>query len=257
MKRLVVLVCALAIAAGAVLADTRPATPIKLMATAHFTLDKNEVIDFSIQLPPGSYYIVLDAQRMEHNSGVIFANIDLLKSNGVLVKKKVLDMTEQSVAARSIGQFKVVKALPARLRVTNTDEMFDGWMTIIPAKQMKFIPFSFEDGALKPLTIGPEGKGGELGHYRWAYHSIRLPAGKWNVSLYFRQKDGKSTSLLGGLERFDAYGVRVPLWTIDVSTVGIENRGEKLLFLTKPQTVIFRVTNVDFPVNYVIGIEKG
>jgi len=257
MKRVVIFLCVLTIATGAVMSAVRPATPMKVgQTTDEFTLDDNEGKDFYIQLPKGSYYVILDAQRLERKPGVIFANVELLKSSGVMIKK-ILRMTEEAVAARGGSEFKVAKTLSARLRVTNTDEMFKGWLTVVPSKQMKFIPYSFEDGALKPLAVGPEGKGGTLGHRDWAYHSIGLPAGTYDVSLYFRQKSGKRDSLIGYLDRFDKFGFRVPLWQVAIGEVGIETRKEKQLVLTKPETVVFRVTNNDAPVEYVIGIEKG
>jgi hypothetical protein len=258
MRVFLALLCALLPVGGSVQADMKPATKLAIGQTTHFTLDKNEDMDFAVALAKGSYYIVCDLARTDGKTDTIIGKVQLLKSNGSMVKDGLLRIAEMGPVVRVGGKFSVAKAYAARLRVLNTDEMADVWMTVIPAAKMKFIPFGFANGELKPLGIGAtEGKGGQLGKNEYAFHSIKLKPGRYNVSLYMKQLDGKSDTLFGALERLDSNGFRVPLWKVDVTVIAKEGRQEKLLVLTKEQTVIFRVLDTDNPAEYTVGIEKA
>lgn len=236
----------------------RPATKVAINETTHFTLDKGDQQDFAVQLAAGSYYIVCDLARVDGNRDTIFGQVQLLKSNGSMVKDGLLRIVEMGPVMRVGDKFTVAKPLAARLRVLNTDGAVDVWMTVIPAKQMKFIPYAFKNGDLKPLGLGAtEGKGGQLEHNEYAFHTVKLKPGKYDVSLYFKQASGKSDSLIGSLDRYDAYGFRVPLWKVDIGSIGLEARQEKRLVITKEQTVILRAFDSDFPVEYTVGIEKS
>lgn len=258
MRLLIVMLCLATMCCASVQAEMRPATKVALKATTHFTLDKNEQLDFAVQLAAGSYYIVCDLARMDGKADTIIGTVQLLKSNGAMVKDGLLRIAEMGPVMRVGSKFAVAKPLAARFRVLNTDEPIDVWMTIIPAKQMKFVPYAFKNGDLKPLGIGTEeGKGGTLQHNEYAFHTIKLKPGKYDVSLYLKGVDGKSDTLFGLLDRYDAYGFRVPLWKVDVTSIGLEAREEKQLILTKEQTVILRAFNSDRPAEYTIGIEKS
>lgn len=260
MKRIGLLICALLLTAGSTLAKgTRPATKIALGKTTEFTIDYGEDKDFAIQLAAGSYYIIWDMKRVDEKSGINYARVHLLKSNGVMIKDSLLFVSDVGIAMRKGSKFNVAKPFAARLRVLNQGDPIQVWMTVMPAKQMKFIPFGFEDGDLKPLGIGAKnGKGGALEYNKWAYHSIKLPAGKWDVSLYFKRMDGKSGNMVGQLERLDQYGLpQASAWKLFMSQNGKESRQEQRLVLTKPATVVFQVVNTQDPVEYVIGIEKA
>ena len=259
MRLFVVLLCLVALLGVSLqAAPMRAATKVALNATTHFTLDKNEQQDFAVQLPVGSYYIVCDLARMDERADTIIGQVQLLKANGAMVKDRLLRFAEMGPVMRVGDKFAIAKPLSARFRVLNTDEPIEVWMTIIPAKQMKFIPYAFKNGDLKPLGIGTEeGKGGTLNHREYAFHSIKLKPGKYDVSLYFQGLSGKSDSLIGSRDRYDAYGFRVPLWNINLGSVGLEARKDKQLILTKEQTVILRAFNSDNPAEYTIGIEKS
>lgn len=260
MKKLALLVCVLILAAGCAHAvPMRPAEKIAVGATTHFTLDKDEQKDFAIQLPKGSYYIIWDIARMDGKPLNISAKVQLLKSNGSIVNSRLMVPIELEPVVRCGSKFTIPKPLSARLRCSNEEDPIDVWMTIVPLSKMKFIPFAFLTGEIKPLGIGTnEGKGGTLDHDEWAIHSAKLPAGKYDVSLYLRRQDGKKNdTVMGDLERWDANGFRVPMWKINVAEIGVEARKDQRLILTKPATVIFRVLNTDAPVEYTVGIEKA
>ena len=257
MRVLVALLCVLLLVGGGVQADMKPATKVAVGETVHFTLDKNEDKDLAVGLAKGSYYIVCDLARVDGKTDTIIGAVQLLKSNGSMVKDGLLRIAEMGPVVRVGNKFSVAKSYAARLRVLNTDEPVDVWMTVVPAAKMKFIPFGFPNGELKPLGIGAnEGKGGQLGKNEYAFHSIKLKPGKYDVSLYMKQLEDKSDTLFGGLYRLDSYGFRVPLWKIDLTVIAKEGRQEKQLVLTKEQTVIFEALDTDNPAEYTVGIEK-
>ena len=240
---------------------TRPADPISLTKTAHFTLDKNEEKDFALTLAPGTYFIQWDLQRTDGNSSNIQASADLLKTNGVLVEGRILGSNEIGTTARVGATFKVAKSLASRIRVKNDSAAMEFWMTITPVAKKAFVPFGFPDGELKPLGIGAaNGKGGTLEKNGYAYHKITLAPGKYDVSVYMKQTNKDKTNLQGQLDLIDAFGVPdADNWRLNVNEIGLDTRQEKRLLLLKPRTVIFRVVNGSSsrPVEYTIDIEKA
>jgi len=260
MKRLALLCGVLCLAASCGYAqEIRPAEKIAAGATTHFTLDKNEQKDFAIQLNKGGYYIIWDVARMDGKTWNIIAGVQLLKSNGSMVDRMLLNVNELQPAARCGKKFDVKKPFMARLRCSNEEDPIDVWMTVVPASKLKPMPFAFLKSDVQPLGIGTtEGKGGTLDHDRYAIHSTKLPAGKWDVSLYFKRQDGETRSnLMGDLQRWDPYGLKIQSWNINMNEIGLEARVDKRLILTKPTTVFFRVLNTDAPVEYTVGIEKA
>lgn len=263
MRKMTGLLCALALlgGAGGVRAQgMRAATKIAVGTTAPFTLEKNEQQDFAIQLGAGTYFVVLDAKRADEKSSNLIAGVQLLKTNGSIVDNGLLRMNLIHRVGREVAKFRLPKPLAARLRVKNDDAPLEMWLTVVPAAKMTLLPFAFGNGEIKPLGLGAtEGKGGTLEAENWAYHAIKLPAGKYDVSLYMKQVDGEKTNLMGSLDQVDAYGALVNGWNIRVNEIDVEARQEKRLILTKPQTVTFRVTNNsgDRPAEYTVGIEKA
>ena len=257
-KTFLMLVLILLVAASIKAFAAVEATKMAVGETVHFTIDKDEAKDFAIQLGASSYYVICDIKRVEEKPDVISGKIDLLKTNGSMVTSGLLRFVELDTVARVGKKFTQAKPLAARFRFTNNDEAVEVWMRVVPVKNMKFIPYSFDNAELKPLGVGTnEGKGGSLDKNEWAFHSIKLPAGKYDVSLYFKQADGENTNMSGLLLRMDSVGIRVPDWRLSLIEIGKEARVDKRLVLTKPQNVIFQVTNSERPCEYTIGIEKA
>src|SRR2546423_947089 len=78
------------------------------------------------------------------------------------------------------------------------------------------------NGEIKPLGIGPNnGKGGSLEKAAWAYHSTKLPEGKWNISLYAKRQDGSNSNIQMDMEALDEYGLRLsPPWKLTLNEIG-------------------------------------
>ena len=155
-KTLSLIICLLVMSSSTFAQGMREATKMTVGKTVEFTIDRGEDKDFAIQLAAGSYYIVWDMKRSDEKSGVNYARVQLLKSNGAMVKDSLLFVSDVGIAMRKGSKFSVAKAFAARLRVSNQGDPLQVWMTVLPAKQMKRIPFGFEDGDLKPLGIGGE-----------------------------------------------------------------------------------------------------
>ncbi len=260
MRKVALLICVLMLAAACANAQgMRPATKIAVDATTHFTLDKGEQKDFAVQLNKGTYFIIYDIARLDGKTWNMRGKVQLLKSNGSMVNSSLLHINEVQPAARVGKKFDVSKPFTARLRCSNQDDPVDVWMTILPSARLRTLPFAFYKGQIQPLGIGTtEGKGGKLNDNEYAIHSTKLPAGKYDVSLYFKRQDGATNSnLIGELERWNPYGLKGDYWKLNMNEIGLEARTEKRLILTKPTIVYFRVLNEDDPVEYTVGIEKA
>jgi hypothetical protein len=233
----------------------RAATKLTLGQSMHFTLEQNEQKDFSVQLSASNYFLQWDVRRLDEKPGNMIATVQFLKSTGVMVNSSLMTVNELHTVARVGKQFRPASAIAARLRVRNQEAPIEVWMTVMPAEKLTNSPFAWKDKEIKPLGIGPnDGKGGMLDRWEWQYHSIKLPAGKYSASLYFHNADGTSGNLIGQLELFDANGFRKESWTLHMNEIGVEARTEKTFVVTKPTTVLFRVTNNERPIDYTIGI---
>ncbi len=252
---MIMLVAVFAISAGA--QPSRPADKIAMDVTAHFQVEANESKDFAIPFAAGEFVVVLDLKRSDGMSSNITGGIKLLKSNGSIVNDNILHVNVIHVINRSMASIKVASPFTARLRVM-MDQQLEGWITVVPAAKMHFVPFGFPNGELLPLAIGNEqAKGGELEPHSWAFHTIKLPAGKWNVSLYLAQTDNNKTNLQGNLQQLTEFGVIEPNTEIHMNEVDLEARKERMLVLTKPRTLIFRVSTEERKLKYDITIEKA
>lgn len=257
-------VCGLLLLAGLITPLTahaqgmRPATKMAVGEITHFTLKLNESQDFAVQLGAGSYYIAMDMKRVDEKPSNIIARVQLLKTNGVMVNGMLMNVNETGVTTRRGEIFKQVKPLTARLRVNSDTGTYEVWMRVVLVAKMAFTPFLSGDGDIKPLGIGGnDGKGGTLKPYEWAYHSATLPAGKYDVTLYMKRVDGRSSNIIGYLQQMDVYGFDVNGGRINMNESGTEARKEMRLVLKKPTKVLFHVINDDAPMEYTVGIDKA
>ena len=237
----------------------RPAIPLAMGTTAHSTFDKGEQKDYSIQINPGTYYFLVDTRRSDGEISNIQGKIQLLKTNGVIVDPNLMFINEIGVVARNVVRYVATKPLAARLRVSFDQGPMLVWLSVIPAVKWSFVAFPSGKGELKPLGIGAvNGKGGTLDAKEWAYHTIKLPAGKWTVMLYGKRTDGTSSNVQADLELLDEYGAKAdPSWKLNLNEIGVEARRDKPLVLGKPKTLIFKVMTQNAPLEYTIDIEKG
>lgn len=221
-----------------------PAEHMSVNKTVEFTLEKGESKDYTISLEKGDYYIVVDTQRSDSNSSNIIGNVQLLKNNGVMVNSSLLHINEIAVSTRVGDKFHIAKPLPARLRISHEiDIPIQFWLTIIPAKSMKFIPFGF-GAEVKDAKIGTDsGVGGSIEPLKDEYYKITLPAGKWSVTYGLSLPKGESTNVQGNADLLDQYGFMIKKSVIFNNEIGNQTRGEYKLTTTKPKTYIFRVNN--------------
>lgn len=246
-------------------AQERSAEKGAVGTTVHFTLEGGESKDIAISLPKGDYVIQTDLKLVEEKATNMQMGISLLKSNGVLVEKNILTANEIHRVARVAKPLRLAKPLGARLRVTNDDVPMEFWVTVVAAAKRTFMPFAFDTSEIQPLGIGEaNGKGGTLakspenGFY--TYHKAVLPAGKYDVSLYLKQTNDKSSNLQGSIVLLDPFGVPdQKSWKLNVNEIDKETRKDKRLVLLKPTTVFFLVTNDSSfnPYEYTVGIDKA
>ncbi|MBC8137247.1 MAG: hypothetical protein H8F28_15310, partial [Fibrella sp.] len=192
-------------------AQGRPAEKGAVGNTIHFTLKAEESKDIAISLPKGDYVIQADLKLVEQKDTNMQMEVDLLKTNGVMVEKRVLFANAVHRVARVAKPLRLVKPLGARLRVTNDSEPMEFWLTVIPAAKRTFLPLAYSSEAIGTLGIGEaNGKGGMLakspedGFYH--YHKVALPAGRYDISLYLKQTNGVSSNLQGAVTLLDTFG---------------------------------------------------
>ena len=238
-------------------------TPLHMTSgeTSHVSLDKGESQDWTISLPKGDYYIVLDSKRSDAHSGNIQATVRLLKNNGVVVDDSLLTTNDVAYQTRDGIKFHVDKNLPGRLRLSHDQDIpIEFWMTVIPVASMKFIPFGYGT-ELHPLTIGTDsGVGGDhFGETQDAAYSVTLPPGKWSISLGLTLPSGESSNLESAIDLLDSYGLPAELAFVNMNEIDNQSRKEGILTLLKPKRVILRVVNTsgDKVYHYDVTVEKA
>jgi hypothetical protein len=232
---------------------------VTLGKTVHLSLGKDETKDYLISLEKGSYWLVWDGRLTDGAFTNLIGSIQLLKNNGSIVDPQLLNWNEVETATRAGTLFHVAKPLPARLRLHNQEAETEIWLTVVPATQMKFLPFAF-GAEITPAKIGaPEGVGGALEKHGTAYQQITLPPGKWTISLGLTRPDGQSSNVMGQVDLLDPYGFTSHPQYIVVNEVAKQARKEAIYTTARPKTVIFRVINQDnsTEVNYDLTIEKA
>ncbi|MCW3060115.1 MAG: hypothetical protein JWQ02_1936 [Capsulimonas sp.] len=228
--------------------------------TVHLTLDKDESTDYAISLSKGLYYVVMDVKRSDDSSSNIQAKVQLLKNNGVLIKDYLAHTNDVGVVTRTGEQFRIDKPLGARLRVSHDQEIpLDIWITVLPAKQIKLLPFGFGNTISPAKISNDEGVGGEIAKFDSVYYSITLPPGKWSISLGLRLPKGESTNLQGQVDLLNAYGFPDKTQYINVNEIGDQARAEQIITVTKPKPVILvvRNTNGEKTYQYDLTVEKA
>lgn len=244
-------------------AQNKPATPISVGKTLEFAMERDETKDLGIQLAKGGYYIQVDMQLAGTRPTNMIMQIDLHKTNGVVVQTSIITANEIDKAARVGKVFRVAAPGAYRLRVKNQCDTMTYWVTVMPEKDKKPNAYAWEKIEWLPLGIGTNnGKGGTLEPMEeegWdAYHAITLEPGKYMISLYLAHPEDISTNLQAQVEMYDAMGMKMPSWSMFMNEIGKESRIEKALILAKPTKVYLRVKNVlNKPVNYIVGIEKA
>lgn len=246
----------------------KPATPLAVGKDTQFTLDRNESVDLSVNLAKStSYYLQADLRLVEGRMTNIQMQMDLLKSNGAMVKSYLLSANDIHAVSRVAATFTAPAAGAYRIRVKNAGMPMEYWVRLMPAAKRTFVAFPTGNAEFQPLAIGPEnGKGGLFGgrdgEDPWfAYHRITLQPGKYNISLYMRQtEEGMRTNLQGQIRLLDPYGVGLASeWWLVMNAIDYEARIEKPLVVIKPTTYIFKVWNnmTSRPAHYTVGIEKA
>ena len=250
---------------GAVEMATPPAgsaTPTvgKVGQTMSVQLDSKKAQDFNLDLPKGQFFVYVDAARI--GEGSLTSNSDfsllLLKRNGAEMPGYGGDLIYYNTRDRTtrVGKaFSFTKPTGVRFRIKNdADGANNFWITIVPATPVKWLPFGFGD-VPKAIKIGPNiGTGGPLDARGYAYSRATIPAGKWSVSLGAKSEDNCSVDVTS----YDERGVNYP-GSFSIFGVGKDARKEKIITLSKPTTLIFRVLNDSQAenVNYDVTIEPS
>jgi hypothetical protein len=225
-------------------------TPVigKLNQTYSVVLEEKQRQDFNLDLPKGEFFVYCDGATI-NDSPRIFGSIELLKRNGAQMPEYTGALkfwAQNEKVWREGAKFRLKAPTGIRLRLKNTgSETNNYWVKVVPVTpQSQFVPFGFKI----PVTaakIGPNnGAGGTLAPSQVVFQRVTLPAGKWSYSLGAK---GMPSNFDGIISNADETGSEV--------------RKEKIIRLTKPTTLIFRVWNegesISYPTKYDVTIEPA
>ena len=239
----------------------------KVGTTIGVAINESGKQDFNFDLPKGQFTVYVDAQRIGDGSltSSIDSSLKLLKRNGAALPQYSGDLIYWNSHEKEyrVGKaFSFAAPTGVRLRLTNqSDGENNFWLTVVPAAPFKFLPYGFGAKVLD-AKIGPSnGTGGTLESREFAYIRAKMPAGKWSVSLGAQEAEGRVyASLLSRDERGLDYTQSFSLIT-SAGEYGGEAREEKIITLTKPKTLIFRVYNEGAasrnPITYDVTIEPA
>lgn len=221
----------------------------KVGTTIGVAIDEDGKQDFNFDLPKGQFMVYVDAQRIGDGSltSSIDSSLKLLKRNGAALPQYSGDLIYWNSHEKEyrVGKsFSLAAPTGVRFRLANqSDGENNFWLTVVPAAPFKFLPYGFGAKVLD-AKIGPNnGTGGTLESREFAYIRAKMPAGKWSVSLGAQEAEGRVyASLLSRDERGLDYTQSFSLVTT-ADEYGGEAREEKIITLTKPKTLIFRVYN--------------
>ncbi len=232
------------VAAATLPANTKTPQVGKVGQTFKVQLDGKESQDFNLDLPKGQFFVTADVQRLGDKSTLtnIDASIYLLKRNGAQLPQyggHLIYFNSGDSTARVGKAFSFAKPTGVRLRFKNeSNGAHNLWLTVSMNSPVKFLPFGF-GAKILPIKIGPNiGSGGTLGAREHQYLRATIPKGKWSVSLGAKSEDNCAVDISSYNER----GVDYPT-SFSIYGVGKEERKEKIITLTKPTTLIFRVLN--------------
>lgn len=232
-------------------------------ATNHAALEAGESKDYALNLGKGDYWIIWDAKRSNEQSSNLMGEIQLLKTNGVIVDSRAASLNLIGLTGRAGAKFHVAKPFAARLRVKNdlsgSNDAEEMWVTVLPAKSLHFVPFGF-GAEVQPAKVDTEeGVGGTLEKDGEAYYyRATLPPGRWSVSLGLKSE--KSGNLGGAVDLLDPNGLSKEDRFVNVNEIGTEARKEGILTVVKPRTVLFRVVSgfrYSAPISYDLTIRKA
>jgi hypothetical protein len=243
-------------------------TPVEATVGQTYAVDlaAGEKQDFNIDLPAGSYRVIVDSKAIEGNR--LFASVALLKRNGASYAPYPNDLAfwaQNDTVWRDGKKFTLPKPLGARFRLrnTHTDVAANYWLTVVAA-DAPLRPFDFgipiTDG-----TVGPNnGSGGALEHGEIAFHKFTLPKGTWSVSLGAKAAEGRAYASLLALDSLGFYNVGETTAFSLISSAGdygAEKREEKIIKLNAERTFIFRVWNEgagdSAPITYDVTVEPS
>ena len=246
---------------------TATKTPIvgKVGKTIGVAIDESGKQDFNFDLPKGQFMVYVDAQRIGDGSltSSIDSSLKLLKRNGAVLPQYSGDLIYWNAHEKEyrVGKsFSLAAPTGVRLRLTNQSNGENNfWLTVVPTAPFKFLPYGFGAKVLD-AKIGPNnGTGGTLESREFSYIRAKMPVGKWSVSLGAQEEEGRVYASLHSLdERGLDYAQSFNLITSSGDYSG-EAREEKIITLTKPKTLIFRVYNEGAasrnPITYDVTIE--
>jgi len=221
----------------------------KVGKTIGVSIDKDGKQDFNFDLPKGQFTVYVDAQRTGDGSltSSIDSSLKLLKRNGAALPQYSGDLiywNAHEKEYRAGKAFSLTAPTGVRFRLTNqSNDTNNFWLTVVPTAPFKFLPYGFGAKVLD-AKIGPNnGTGGTLESREFAYIRAKIPAGKWSVSLGAQEEEGRVYASLHSLdERGLDYAQSFNIITSS-GDYGGEAREEKIITLTKPKTLIFRVYN--------------
>ncbi|HKV41628.1 MAG TPA: hypothetical protein VJX67_20660 [Blastocatellia bacterium] len=225
--------------------------PLQVGVTTKVTLDENERCYFKTPLAAGAFKVILDTRRADEVSGNLISSLSLLDGDGAVVQERAIGFNEIDVDFRGVYTFSLKTPTTAGFKLSNDNAKAVFWLTVVSSASHTEVPF-FGRVLPKSLVEG-ESKAGVLGQGESAYYVIDLKKGDYKAVLDFQNSEGQNTNIQGYLALLDADGARLET-VIGLNEVDVEYRKLAAFSVKKDTTLILRVENTIYRVNYAVRV---
>jgi hypothetical protein len=227
------------------------ALPLQLSQTSSITLDENERSFFKVRLAAGQYKVILDTRRADQKSGNIISGISLLDQDGGTLEEGAIAFNEIDFEFRGVHHFSLKSPGTVMLKVYNNNSRAKFWLTVVEESLRSPVPLF---GTVSPREIqAGQSRSGVLDEGESAYYSIDLKRGDYKAVLDFANAQRQNTNIQGYLALLDRDGGGQQN-LINLNEVDVSYRKTASFSLKRDSTVLLRVQNTIYRVNYVVRI---
>jgi hypothetical protein len=225
--------------------------PLELGITSKVSLDENERTYFNISLHAGAFKVILDTRRTDEQNGNLISSLSLLDQEGATLEEGAIRFNEIDVDFRRVHSFSLKLTRTIDFKLSNDNSKATFWLTVVKEATPLPIPF-FGNVTPKPIQEG-ESKSGLLDTGESAYYIIDLKKGDYKAFLDFANSLRQNTNIQGYLAILNADGGAQEV-IINLNEIDVAYRKVATFSVKKDATLIIRVENTIYRVNFVIKI---
>ena len=225
--------------------------PLQLGTTSNITLDENERGVFKIRLSAGGYKVILDERRADQKNGNVIGGLSILDPDGGTIQEGAIAFNEIDFEFRGVHHFSLKSPGTVMLKVYNNNSRANFWLTVVEESLQSPVPLF---GTVSPREIeAGQSKSAVLDEGESAYYSIDLKRGDYKAVLDFTNAQRQNTNIVGYLALLDRDGGGQEN-LIGLNEVDVSYRKTASFSLKRDSTVLLRVQNTIYRVNYTVRI---